>query len=948
MTAALSGGAIGQSSSPPPDDSAQAYSDQSDAEALSTAHEEFEGLLDTPPLKWPPVHAGEDLRGYLSEDTAVVSEPSGALGLVESTIPLRGETPGGDTAPIDLGLVDVGDSAFAPKSAAAEVRIPDESTEPLRFPEVSVGVELEGAASQAASVQSNSAFYANVIEDGDLVLEPQPEGAELSVLLRSPAAPTEIPLRFELPAGAALRMAAGTGSEPLPSGAIEVVDGSRRLASVSPAVAVDADGRDVPVHYELDGRRVIMNVDPTGEVSWPVLVDPIIGVYDNNGTSVCPTGGCDPTKPKPTGWTWPDWKPATYAELPDTTTNTWSYCNNQGSNPNKKFYFCQGTLGGTNFDGGPLYVKANGSPTQSYLGSQWGAWTKKARVEPNGQSNAYIYQFDTTALSNEGEAHAQVAVGVQTAGGAWESGNVVWGNGSTSNGVAALAGKAAYETPLNTAISSATRYVYVHGGMPTPATPIAPGNVAVVMLDMAAGATGTPVPYAAVGGGATYSSETYPPAITAVTHTKAAPTGWVESHTDTVGASVVEHGLGMGTTKLNGPGVPTTGSWVTACWQNGAPSNVSLAKASNYYDNCTLTQTLPASSSTTYTTTQEGINSYNVTATDLVGNTDTEPWTVKIDKSPPAASLSGALYDDRTMFEQDGEGVATDVDDSGSIQTDESVTVTATDGVGPTGAASAKRSGIASIEMLVDGQRRHPEDRQDATCSATGCPFDGPPVKTFTLHPGDFSTSGDHKVTIVVRDQLASPTATTAGTHVWTETFDVYVDKDQTVAAQLSSSIGEDDPPAAIDPDDGLIPQLSLVQESDLTTFIGTEVNDATSDLNKVVGLSSYSIDSIAPRTGDDPVTGNDTLIGAFVILKLGAPRTVDAVVPALAGRPPDVIRYRAHFVGTGVTDLALYIDLPRGDAPIAAIQPGPDSVASTYAPEPGTPTLPPYEEDGD
>jgi hypothetical protein len=909
---------------------ADAYADQSDAEALATAREQFDGLLDAPPLKWPPVHPGEELRGYLSDQAAVVSGADGGRGIVESTLPLRGETPEGETASIDLGLIDVG-STFAPKSSAVDVRIPDDSTGQLRFPDQSFGVRLAGADAQSAVVESNKAFYANVVKDGDLVLEPQPAGAELSVVLRSPDAPTVLPLRFDLGGDQTLHVVDAGESASLPPGAVEVRQGGDAVGVVYPALAFDTDGHNVPVQYRLDGDQVVMDVDTSGDPSWPVLVDPPIGIYDNNGTSTS----------NPDGYVWKNWKAATSLDPPDATnptSNGYSYCNNQSTWPLKKFYLCQGTLNGTREQGGPLYVKANASVT-AYASSDWAEWYKTARL------GSYIYQFDATAISSATSAavtggnHGQFFMGVTPGDPAdavygWETGRVVH-DGITDEGLAATGG--------GTNVTNVTRYVKVHDGQPTNATPIGPGNRALFRLQMetTSSGPGSPLPYIAIGGGATYSSETSPPTLSTPSHTQAVQGGWVTSYADTVSATAQDTGvgtgtaaagLGIGTIALSRSGVPSGSA--NACPLQAAPANTSSAGLAGAYDSCPLSYT----GSITYTA-PEGVDSYVLSATDLVGNhngAEDEPWTVKVDNSAPSiSSLSGPLYDDRTVADDDGDG-QTDVDDSGSIRSDESITVSATDGVASTGLASGKRSGIASIEMDVDGHLLHPADRHDASCTTTGCPYDGPTDKTFTLHPSDFAASGDHTVTIVVRDQLASSTSTTAGTHISTQSFDVYVDKDQTVVSSTSSAIGEDDAPAPIDDDVGLSPELSTQQEADVTAFITTEAANPLSDLNHVLGLSPYTIESIGPRTG------NGLLIGAFVVLDINSPRDIDAIVPALAGLGPTVTPYRAHFVGTGVTDLALWIDFPLGTSAIANIEPGPESGATTYGPVPGTPPLPP------
>jgi VCBS repeat protein len=702
--------------------SRDAYRDETASEALATVRQKFPEFLDTAPLAWPALRAGDELKGYLNNETAIVADPSGKRGVVESTVPLRGTTPDGSRVPIDLSLVDAGNSTYTPKSAAAAVRIPDNAGGELRFPDQSFGVSLDGANRQAATVSSNKAFFANVVQDGDLVLEPRPQGAEVSLILRSPAAPTSLPLRFSLAAGQRLKLV--DSSSDLPPGTVEVLDGDKRIAAVYPALAVDAQGQSVPVSYQLNGDRLVMQVDTSADVGYPLLVDPTIGVYDNNGTSV----GSGTT-----GYTWPNWDPATQTEPPNTTTNTWSYCNNQASNPSKKYYFCQGSLTGSKTAGGPLFIKPNASLT--YNDEEWAQWVHIAPAD------AYIYRFDAAMLNNVTVAQAQLAVGVRKADGSnWETGDVMWGNGTLGDqGDATPAGSAAYRTPTNppTNLVNATRYLFVHDGgtyqtNPTPASAITPANKAVLRLIMSAGQPGgwnTALPYIQMGGAATWESETYAPTLTPVSHTTTPPADWVESYADTISTTATDRGLGMGTISASGPGLSARKDGCTAT--SGGPTG-----AQNLYDacaapppGCCLSLALPNS---TYTAPQ-GINNYTLTATDLVGNhnpAQDQTWQVKVDNSPPViAPLSGTLWNARGTQLADGTYT---------------LHVDATDG--STSSLAAQRSGVASIEVFVDGNQ---QDAAEQSCPAGSCPlsFD------WTLNAADY-TGGQHTVEVMATDQL--------------------------------------------------------------------------------------------------------------------------------------------------------------------------------------------------
>jgi VCBS repeat protein len=685
--------------------SQQAFRNQSDAQAERTDHSHFAAWLESPALQWPALASGEQLRGYLNDRTAVIREPSGHGSVVESSLPLRGKSPSGKTGPVDLALVDAGGSAYAPKSTAVPIRIPKNSGDALRFPNQSFGISLAGAHSQPAALSSNNALYANVLPDADLVLGPQPTGAELSIVLRSPAAPASIPLRFDLSGGQKLELVTGDGSD-LPQGSAELVDGGKRVAAIPPAAAADAQGRSVPVSYRLDGDQLVIQVDTSADLAYPILVDPPIGVYDSNGTSA---GAGTP------GYTWPNWTPTVSSNA------TFSYCNNQPSNPNKPFYFCQGSLTGTSFDGGPLFIKGN--TTYSYAGTEWGEWFKPAHADPDGNKYIYITQFHAASVGHQPN-HSMFYVGIFSAVTFnWE--NPGWVEDQTGKHVNTTS-----EAYYQSSTATPNTYYAKAGTTAQPDDNIAPGNVPVFGLSIISpGTTGTPLPYMSVSGGATISSEKYAPTLDAPTHTTAPPSGWVQSYSDTMGVTAQDHGFGMGSINASGPGLSAS---TQACSQNGGPTG-----EQNLYDSpCTLTLTMANKSYTA----PEGINTYTASATDLVGNHDSthdQTWQVKVDNSAPTMQLSGPLWDARGTTLADGQY---------------NLHVSANDGATDGNPADA-RSGVQSIEISVDGEQ---QDFVDQDCAAGSCSMS----RDWTFDTSAYS-GGQHTVEVDVIDQVGNITSQT-------------------------------------------------------------------------------------------------------------------------------------------------------------------------------------------
>src|SRR5207248_2118306 len=125
----------------------------------------------------------------------------------------------------------------------------------------------------------------------------------------------------------------------------------------------------------------------------------------------------------------------------------------------------------------------------------------------------------------------------------------------------------------------------------------------------------------------------------------------------------------------------------------------------------------------------------NVNAQEEIGRIASKQVGIfQIDQSPPTiTSYSGTLYDDRKDSDPDGAGL---------YRNPEHLDVQAADSY----------SGVASIQLLVDGQQVDTSHLATASCSSSGCP--GTFSASFDLNP-DSITAGDHTVTISVKDQVA-------------------------------------------------------------------------------------------------------------------------------------------------------------------------------------------------
>jgi RHS repeat-associated protein len=170
-----------------------------------------------------------------------------------------------------LTLRDDGE-AFVPENPVVPIAISKHVSGGIAFSD-GLSVAPVAGSGEAPVVVGNRVVFANEQQDTDLLLEPRPGGAELSWQLRSQESPDNEALAFKLTEGATLRASASI------PGAVEVQREGTQLMLIPPATALGADGGEVPVSYSVQGNVLTTRVDLSGNVDFPVLVDPLFYGY---------------------------------------------------------------------------------------------------------------------------------------------------------------------------------------------------------------------------------------------------------------------------------------------------------------------------------------------------------------------------------------------------------------------------------------------------------------------------------------------------------------------------------------------------------------------------------------------------------------------------------------------------------------------------------------------
>jgi len=258
--------------------SEHAHEDQGTDEALALARSRFRGAVLAP--VWSPLgRPGGDVERFLGDRSALVELPDGDRVAMESVVPLRPKTGSDRDELADLDLQRDG-GELVPENPLVPIEISNQRDGGIEFPEagVSVSVDTPGEA-PAPEVVADKAFYANAGKDLDVLVAPTPAGAEVSLQIRSAAAPERVALPFDLPPGA--RLGLSPASDPKTPSAAEIVKEGKTVGTISAPIAFDAQGVPLEVSYELEGEKLIVVFPHRGQdVHYPALVDPNLSFSD--------------------------------------------------------------------------------------------------------------------------------------------------------------------------------------------------------------------------------------------------------------------------------------------------------------------------------------------------------------------------------------------------------------------------------------------------------------------------------------------------------------------------------------------------------------------------------------------------------------------------------------------------------------------------------------------
>jgi RHS repeat-associated protein len=661
-----------------------AYAGLSAVDAMAADRRLHPTVLARSPFRSLRLGTGERVERFAGTFAAVLTNSSGKQELLEAGLPLRSTVASGDPGPVDLTLSRQA-SGFVPANPLVRTSVPLNAAGALSFAGRGYSVRLVGAQSADGSNGGEAMVaYPNALTDSDLLLEPTATGAEVSVMLRSAQSPEQVSFDFELAAGVHLAASAGR---------VRVMRGAEVVAVIDAPFAYDADKVSVPVSVAVAGSRVTFSVSHRSkDLAYPLLLDPVIDNYqvDGNGSyNGPPAGSADPF-------------------------GGWGFYNNNNDAGGQPLFF--GFVATDGLGSGPHI----GSRVAYFDDSSYAEWYWYVRHQsPSTNSPVYITQADfETANFNAVDGNAylcgttgiydQVHLGYVPA-------TITKADGSTRpspNNATCVAYPYSRETHVPTLSAPHGKHgdtAYFAGVMK--------GNGSRAFI----GAT-------VMRSAQIRSTDDNDPVFDSFNSGLSA--GWTQLATPTAIAQATDTGLGMQRLELAAPGAatqvrladvqnrpgvsPCAGDHVSPCPDSLAVGGAGQAAGFSY-----STAPMP-----------EGVNTVTLSAWDVINHHTTTTWTVKVDRSDPALTLSGAL---KTAADQGGWVKAGPI----ALRVDSS----------DRGLANEQRSGVKSVQLVLDNASYGGPHTN--TCASGDCPATA--GDDFSIDASAL-TAGSHTLQAVVTD----------------------------------------------------------------------------------------------------------------------------------------------------------------------------------------------------
>lgn len=575
--------------------SKHAHRNSGPAEAAALAAREFPDLAGPPTWEALSLEPGDKVDAYLSDYSARVDRSEGPNLVAMSTFPLRAKDATGALRRVDLALKAQG-NAFVADNPLVDTKLPESLEDGI-----TVGGGGDAAlkitpqlAANSGHIENGRVFYGGGTSSIDIVVTPAPAGLQLTAIVRAADAAQDVPLDFELPTGASLRLDA--------AGMLVIERDGKQLYRVTPPAAVDAAARPVDARYDVVGGRAVLHVaHRAADTTYPVAVDPMIARIDLFRIADANAGNRSGTGDTFAGW-------AYYTSRPGLIY--------QGLDPSA----------------GTPYGLAVVAPPAFYNGGDFGEW-----VYPTPSNDVYIERADFAYVDHVTSGSCLLEGLFNPLNGQWNTGTSLTKNGPVQ----------ASPTTNCAPVLSANYQAHCPGASCVPETPGDPqgtgGNWAVIALTMGGlSAHRSQTHYVGMYGAVIWMYDNYDPAISTLNHGYSGtdgvlraglPSGWIDNVNLFHNAVVQDRGLGPVVFGVNSD-TAVMGTSTRACPPNTKPSRCYLGAWQSGNVGYNSANSLA-----------DGVRTMSAYGIDAVGRLSAaQTFQLKVDHVNPSAALGGALF----------------------------------------------------------------------------------------------------------------------------------------------------------------------------------------------------------------------------------------------------------------------------------------------------------------
>lgn len=178
-------------------------------------------------------------------------------------------SPGDIASAAQVALLDGGPASLLIDGLSIEV--PEDASDGLSISagagEVTIGLPFAAEAADGDATAPGMATYDNGNDTSSVVVVHDTGSLQVATVIDDASAPTRYDYPIDVPAGARL--------EASDAGAVVVDASGEVLGSFAAPWAKDADGRDVPTRYEVDGQTLTQVVQHDAGFAYPIVADPV-------------------------------------------------------------------------------------------------------------------------------------------------------------------------------------------------------------------------------------------------------------------------------------------------------------------------------------------------------------------------------------------------------------------------------------------------------------------------------------------------------------------------------------------------------------------------------------------------------------------------------------------------------------------------------------------------